>query len=155
MSQKLRMPQGLEAVYLCRVKNLGDKRTKDVRLRADIYEKLRKEMHIEILETVKPAGVAWEVHQRQIASQKGKPKPAKPAPAPAPVVGDIPEPPVNNHERLPDEDDHEFRVRRMQEGKAHKAWERKYGAAAAAAEGQDPIKEALEAQGLEDLLNSK
>jgi hypothetical protein len=62
---KIKMKQGLMAVYKCSVKNLRDDDRKIVAIRSDILKGLKKEMDIEILATIKPEGVLWRNHVNQ------------------------------------------------------------------------------------------
>ena len=147
MTAKLRMPESLEAVFECEVKNLYDDGVKVLSLRADVYERLSKEMHIKVLSTIKPEGVTWKQHQ-EAADSATESQTAEPEPVDTEVTSDTPEaeaalaqdvgeekivtevapaPPVQTHDRLPGETDHDFRVRRMREGKDQAQWERNFG----------------------------
>jgi hypothetical protein len=63
---KVKMKQGMMAVYKCSVKNLRDSARKIVALRSDILKQLKKEMDIQVLGTIKPEGILWVHYKAQI-----------------------------------------------------------------------------------------
>ncbi len=60
---KIKMKQGLMAVYKCSVKNLRDDDRKIVAIRSDILKSMKKEMDIDIISTIKPEGILWRDYQ--------------------------------------------------------------------------------------------
>ena len=166
MAAKVRMPESLEAVFECEVKNLYNDEVKVLWLRADIYEKLLKEMQIKVLKTIKPEGVTWQQHQESgTQSQKDEPDPApeqvdievssdtpeaEEALAQDEVVAEVaPPPPAQDTDQASGESDHDFRVRRMKEGKARAQWERDYGMKAE--DYDDYVKQQIEDASMEAL----
>lgn len=143
MSYKARIVNAAQEILLVEVKDISGPAKKIVSMAYETYLPLRKEMEMKILKIIQPGKPAEYAKRKimELPSMTGEyPMAGKntmpPAQKPSQNGNDktylpedenlIPAPPAQNKQRLEDESDSEFRKRRMQEGKAYKAWERKY-----------------------------
>lgn len=139
MSYKSRVQGAAQEILYCSVKDLNGPATKKVSMAYETYLSLQKEMEIEILSIVQAGKPA--AYKDRLASISGKNAKLPSQRGEFPMFKNasqnektylpedenvIPAPPTQTKERLPDETDKEFMVRRMKEGKAYKEWERKY-----------------------------
>lgn len=164
----------LEAIYSCSVKNLNDDERKVVSIRKGVYDVLKNEMDIVILETLKPEGMSPLEYMKKQRDYKSLPA-EKPfvAASQKPVKEDeLPDPPQQMMQRLPGETQGQFHGRRMKEGKAFRQWEKAYGVAYAERHGSldktetpatkrmmagtaTPTKEELEEASMAELMAAK
>lgn len=127
--------RALEALWKCKVLHPGSSGPRIVALREGQIKELGKELQIEKLELMKPAGVhAKALHAQQKAGQKvdqqiQQQQTQAAEASPQNQTQEVPPPPVQNKQQLPGEDKKAFHARRMKEGKAYKKWEKDYGAA--------------------------